>query len=300
MLSSISSIAGAYTGGTVKVSDWTRFAKTKNAPIIPVTIAMPLTVTLGALVGVLTTSASYELYGQVLWNPPVLLQHLQAEHYTAACRAGTFFAGLGLLISQIFENITQNGFTSGMDIAGLAARFFDMRRGLILVCIVGILIQPWRMLTQAATFLTVLSAFGVFFSAMTGIMISDFWIIRRQKMKIPDLYKRGGIYWYTWGINFRAYGVFFISIAPSMPGLVATCGGYTIAEGWLRVYYAAYYVGMALGLILYTAVCYVFPPEGLGISEKMPDHAIEGVESAEASVTDMSKTMEASEKPVAV
>ena len=107
MLSSISSIGGAYTGGTVKVSDWTRFAKTKNAPVIPIIIAMPLTVTLGALVGVLTTSASYEMYGQVLWNPPVLLQFLQAEHYTAACRAGTFFAGCGLLCSQIFENIVR-------------------------------------------------------------------------------------------------------------------------------------------------------------------------------------------------
>lgn len=68
MLSSISSIGGAYTGGTVKVSDWTRFAKTRRAPIIPIIIAMPLTVTTGALIGVLTTSASYELYGQVLWK----------------------------------------------------------------------------------------------------------------------------------------------------------------------------------------------------------------------------------------
>jgi NCS1 family nucleobase:cation symporter-1 len=258
---------------------------------------MPITVTLGALVGVLTTSAAYELYGEVLWNPTILLQHLQHENYTAACRAGTFFAGCGLFISQIFENITQNGFSNGMDIAGLAARFFDMRRGLIFVCIIGILIQPWRMLTQAGTFLTVLSAFGVFFSVMTGIMISDFWIIRKQKIKIPDLYQEHGIYWYTWGVNWRAYGVFFVSIAPAMPGLVATCGGYPLSEGWLRVYYSAYYVGMALGFILYTAVCYVFPPEGLGIQEELADGLIEGQEHGEVVE---SKTMEASEKPLPV
>jgi NCS1 family nucleobase:cation symporter-1 len=256
---------------------------------------MPLTVTLGALVGVLTTSASYEMYGEVLWNPTILLQYLQHSEYTAACRAGTFFAGCGLFISQIFENLTQNGYSNGMDIAGLAARFFDMRRGLILVCIVGILIQPWRMLTQAITFLTVLSAFGVFFSAMTGILIADFWIVRKQKLKIPDLYQENGIYYYTHGWNIRAFGVFFVSIAPSMPGLVATCGGYSIAEGWLRVYYAAYFVGMALGFVLYTSVCYVYPPEGLGIQEDMPDGFIDGQEHGEVVE---SKTMEASEKQV--
>jgi nucleobase:cation symporter-1, NCS1 family len=219
-MSSISSGAGAYTGGTVRMSDWTRFAKTRNAPIIPITIAMSLTITLGALIGVLTTFASYEIFndGVVYWNPLVLLQHLQATSYTPACRAGTFFAGCGFLSSQIFENIIQNRFTNGMDIAGLVPRYFSMRRGLMLICIIGILIQPWRMLTQAVTFLTVLSAFGVFWAPMTGIMIADFWIVRKQKLIMPDLYREGGIYWYTYRFNLRAFAAFFIGIIPSMPG----------------------------------------------------------------------------------
>ncbi|KAH8890333.1 NCS1 family nucleobase:cation symporter-1 [Thozetella sp. PMI_491] len=269
MLSSISSIGGAYTGGTVRVSDWTRFAKTRRAPIVPIIIAMPLTVTLGALVGVLVTSSAYDIYGEVLWNPLILLQHLQAVSYTPACRAGTFFAGCGLLSSQIFENITQNGFTNGMDIAGLMPRYFDMRRGLMLICVLGILIQPWRMLTQAVTFLTVLSAFGVFWAPMTGIMIADFWIIRKRKLIMADLYKEGGIYWYSHGWNWRAFAAFFIAIAPSMPGLVATVGGYTLSNGWFRIYYLAYFVGMAIGFVLYLIICHFFPPEGLGIQEDL-------------------------------
>lgn len=229
MMSSISSVGGAYTGGTVRVSDWTRFAKTRNAPIIPIIVAMPLTVTLGALIGVLVSSSSNEVFndGVVYWNPLVLLQHLRAANYTAACPAGTFFAGCGFLSSQIFENITQNGFTNGMDIAGLMPRYFSMRRGLGLICVIGILSQPWRMLTQAVTFLTVLSAFGVFWAPMTGVMIADFWIVRKQKPIMPDLYREGGIYWYSWGFNWRAFAAFFIGITPSIPGLVATCGGYS-------------------------------------------------------------------------
>lgn len=160
VMSCISSVAGAYTGGSVRVSDWTRFTKTRRAPIIPLIVSMPLTVTIGALVGVLVTSAANEMWGEVIWSPLTLLQTLQANNYTAACRAGTFFAGVGLLSSQVFENVTQNGITQGMDIAGMIPKYFSMRRGAILVAIVGIIIQPWRFLTQAATFLTVLSSFG--------------------------------------------------------------------------------------------------------------------------------------------
>ncbi len=62
----ISQVAGAYTGGSVRLSDWTRFTKTPNAPRIGMIIAQPLSLTIGALVGVLVTSATYELYGYVL------------------------------------------------------------------------------------------------------------------------------------------------------------------------------------------------------------------------------------------
>lgn len=102
MMSSICSVAGAYTGGSVRISDWTRFAKTRSAPVIPLFVAMPITVSLGALVGVLVTSAVKGMYGVIIWNPLLMLQHLQAVQYTPACRAGTFFAGAGLLCSQIF------------------------------------------------------------------------------------------------------------------------------------------------------------------------------------------------------
>lgn len=102
MMSCISSTAGAYTGGSVRVSDWTRFTKTRNAPVIPLIVSMPLNITIAALVGVLVTSAAHEMYGQIIWSPLTLLQYTQAHNYTAACRAGTFFAGVGLLSSQIF------------------------------------------------------------------------------------------------------------------------------------------------------------------------------------------------------
>jgi NCS1 family nucleobase:cation symporter-1 len=85
--------------------------------------SMPIAMTIGAVVGVLVTSATTEMYGFVQWNPLIMLQYVQANHYTAACMAGTFFAACGFFDSQIFVNMTQNCVSSGMDFAGTFPRF---------------------------------------------------------------------------------------------------------------------------------------------------------------------------------
>lgn len=88
-----------------------------------------------------------------------------------------------------------------MDLAGSLPRFITLRRGGLIVSVVGLVIQPWRFLTQATTFLSVIGSFGVFIAPMTAILVSDFWLVRRRKLKIPDLYKRDGIFWYHFGLN---------------------------------------------------------------------------------------------------
>jgi NCS1 family nucleobase:cation symporter-1 len=144
-----------------------------------------------------------------------MLQYVQSIQYTSACRAGTFFVGLGFFGSQLFVNMTQNCVSTGMDLAGTLPRFINLRRGGFIVCIVGLVIQPWRFLTQAATFLSVIGSFQVFIAPMTGILVCDYWLVRQRKLRIPDLYTSGGIFWYNYGLNWKAFAVFFACIAPS-------------------------------------------------------------------------------------
>lgn len=88
---------------------------------------------------------------------------------------------------------------------------------------------------------------------------------------ISDLYKEGGIYWYTGIWNWSAWAAFSLSIFPSMPGLVATCGGYTIGVGWIWVYNIAYFLRMFLGSTLYFTFCHFWPPPGSGVQEETDD-----------------------------
>jgi nucleobase:cation symporter-1, NCS1 family len=136
IIQGITSVAGTYTGGTDRVSDWTRYGKGRHTAT-PAIITLAVTVVLGALMGVIATSAFTEAYGVLQWNPLIMLQWLQLNYYTPACRAGTFFAGIGLLCLTVFVNYTQNCVSSGMDVAMLVPRWVSQRRGAIIFSILG-------------------------------------------------------------------------------------------------------------------------------------------------------------------
>lgn len=118
----VSSTAASWGASGDRFSDWTRFSKFKHASTPAIITGAPIILTLTAIVGALTTSAFYSLFGQVIWTPLGMLLYVQQVSYTPACRAGTFFAGCGLLMSLIYVNIVQCTVAFGMDFAGLMPR----------------------------------------------------------------------------------------------------------------------------------------------------------------------------------
>lgn len=265
MVQGITSVAGTYTGGSDRVSDWTRYARSRHAPTLAQLTALPVTVTLVALVGIIATSATGELLGSTQWNPMIMLQEVQVTWYTPACRAGTFFAGVGLLFVTVFINYTQNCVSSGMDVAMLIPRYVSRRRGSIIFSILGVLANPWRFLTQAETFITVLSSFGVFMSPAAAILVVDFWLIRRCNWNIPDLYQPGGVYWFWHGLNWRAYAAYFLlGMTWALPGFIQAVGGPRVATGWYHLYQISFFFGYVVSGGLFYAFNILFPPPGLG------------------------------------
>lgn len=190
MLQAVSSVAGAWTGSSIRQADWTRYAKTKRAPVLNQLITVPITITVTAMLGVFATSAVKNMYGKTIWQPIQLLEFLLTHNYNAATRAGCFFGGLGFFWSQISVripdcvylfrkliiiqvNLVQNSVAAGMDLASLAPRWIDVKRGSLIMCVVGYLINPWRFVNSPGTFITVLNSFGMFISPLAAINAVD-------------------------------------------------------------------------------------------------------------------------------
>lgn len=95
---------------------------------------------------------------------------------------------------------------AGFDLAATFPRYINIRRGAYITAIVSIACNPWKLVNTATTFLTVLSSYSVFLGPMTGLMIASYFVVNKGKIKVEDLFvgDSSSIYWYTWGVDWRA------------------------------------------------------------------------------------------------
>lgn len=152
----VSSISGNWGASSDRYSDYTRFEKKRHTSLVGL-LALPVVICLSVTFGALTTTATTHMYGTTQWNPILLLSSLQDHSYTPACRAGTFFVGLALWLSQTILNLSLNTIPCGMDLSAVFSRYLTNRRAGIILCIITLIVQPWRFLSQARIFLTIMN-----------------------------------------------------------------------------------------------------------------------------------------------
>jgi len=259
----LQSIVGVFGTGCLGQSDWTRYSKTPNAALFGQIVTAPIAICVTALCGLLVTSATAEIYGEVLWNPFQLLLAIQQNSLSAGARAGTFFAGLGFLASALALCIVTNSVAGGMDLAALCPKFINIRRGSYLITVIAVATCPWQFVTQATTFITVLSGWSVFLSPMTGIVISDYFLVRKRSLHMGDLYNgdSSSAYWYFFGFNWRAIVAWAMGFWPLVPGLVRKVQGVSDGSGWDHLYNISYFFGFFVALLLYWGLSKLFPTE---------------------------------------
>ncbi|OAA55789.1 Permease, cytosine/purines, uracil, thiamine, allantoin [Niveomyces insectorum RCEF 264] len=267
----ITAILGAWGAGTLGQSDWTRYAKRRFAPTLSQLVAAPVTIAVTAIIGIIVTSAAHDVIGgDLIWNPIYLLAAIQ-EHYgnSSRARAGVFFASLGCVSSQFSISVVLNSVSAGMDMAGLWPKYINIRRGGYIMACIGIATQPWQLISTATKFLAVLSGFGAFMAPATGVMLADYHVVRRHKLRLNELYVGDSTshYWFRSGVNWRAFVAFLFGMWPLLPGLVATVDVYTAPKwtSWIRLYNLTFIVGIALSFAVHCVLCYFFPVPGLGV-----------------------------------
>ncbi|KAK6200683.1 hypothetical protein LQW54_009644 [Pestalotiopsis sp. IQ-011] len=234
----LQSIVGSQASGCLGQSDWTRYARTPNAALFGQFVTAPIFIVVTAVCGILITSGAATIYGEYIWNPFELLLAIQDHSMSPAARAGTFFAGLGFLTDQLALCQMLNGVSTGMDMAALCPK-------------------------NPGTFITVLSGWSVFLSPMTGIVVSDYFMVRRGEYHVGDLYlgDSRSAYWYTHGFNFRGFAAWILGMAPLLPGFARAVQGTSSNNGWDHIYQIAYFYGFVTSFTTYYVLYLVFPQE---------------------------------------
>ncbi|KAA8650854.1 nucleobase cation symporter-1 family protein [Aspergillus tanneri] len=263
MVSGIMSTIGSIAAGILNQNDYARLARRPSDAIWGQAFAYPLYSIFTSVIGILVTAATQKRLGGVPeWNPPTLFVRLLEIDNSPGTRAALFFAGLALVISQIGSSIPGNALSGGIDLASVFPRYINIRRGAYIIAAFSPIVNPWRLVNTATTFLTVLSSYGVFLAPMTGLMAAHYLLVARQKINIDHLYvgSDSSIYWYTWGINYRAFIAWLVGVIPCLPGFIAAVNtSVKVSDGATELYFLNYLYGFLSSGVVYTVLHFVFP-----------------------------------------
>ncbi len=233
---SLTAMVGFWATLALNIPDLSRYARDQRAQIWGQFLGLPTTMTLFAFIGVAVTSASAVIFGEPIWDPVQLLSRLQNPIVI-------FISLFALLVATITTNVAANVVAPANGFANLWPSKIDFARGGILTGIIGIAIMPWKLLENADRYIGWLIAYSGFLGPIAGIFIADYWVVRKTRLSLPDLYSSSGIYG-NW--NIRALVALGVGVAVALAGLVVPA---------IRVLYDyAWFAGFGAAFLTYTVL----------------------------------------------
>ena len=234
---------------SLNIPDFTRYAKSQKSQALGQALGLPTTMTAFAFIGVAVTSATIVVFGEAIWDPIQLVARIGSP-------AVIIFGALVVLAAQITTNMAANVVSPANDFSNLNPRKISYVAGGLITAVIGIAMMPWKLYSDAAAYIfTWLIGYSSLMGALGGILIADYWVMRRQKLNLRDLFELQGEYTYRNGVNWRAVAALVISILPVVPGFVhaaLTPGGQVQDPGILdHLYTYAWFVTFALSFVLY-------------------------------------------------
>ncbi len=222
-------------------------------PGVGQTLGLPTTMTLFALLSVFVTSGSQAVYGAAVWDPVELAAKTDNVF-------GLLFALVTVLVATISVNIAANVVSPAYDLANLAPKFITFRTGALITGVVGVVIMPWKLTETPELYIfTWLGLVGGLLGTVAGILIADYWVVRRTRLDLADLYTPGGRYWYTSGWNVHAVVAFVIGGVLAVGGSHSAPGKGPFPEDGLIPFLKpladyGWAVGLAASLVVYVAL----------------------------------------------
>jgi NCS1 family nucleobase:cation symporter-1 len=245
----LTAMVGYWATLSLNIPDFTRFARSQKDQVLGQALGLPTTMTLFAFIGVAVTSATPLIFGgEMIWDPIALLGRVGGPLVVLL----SMFA---LSVATLTTNLAANVVSPANDFSNLAPRLISFRTGGLITAFVGILIMPWRLLESSQGYIfTWLIGYSALLGPIGGIMIADYFLLRRTKLQVADLYQRGGAYEYVGGVNPAAIVALVLGIAPNVPGFLAQAfpaqfGG--VPAAWKGLYAYAWFLGFAIAAIVY-------------------------------------------------
>jgi NCS1 family nucleobase:cation symporter-1 len=238
---SLTAMVGYWATLALNISDFTRYSKSQHAQAFGQAFGLPVAMTLFTFVGISVTSASAVLFGHPIWNP---IELIGAFHQPVTA----FVAMIAILIATLNVNIGANVVSPSNDFSNLYPRLISFRIGGLITGFLGFAMCPWRLLASPDAYIFGwLIAYSGLLGPVAGIMVCDYFLIRKTELDVNSLYHANGAYHYTKGINPRAIVALVAGVAIALVGLVVKPLHFLYDYAWFVGFFSAgaiYYVLM--------------------------------------------------------
>ncbi len=236
---SLTGVVGFWATVSLNIPDFTRYARSQRDQMVGQALGLPATMTFYSFIGIAVTSATVIIFGQALWDPVAVLSRLGNPW-------AVVLAMIALLMATLNVNVAANVVSPANDFSNLSPRRISFRLGGLITCFVGILMQPWKLMANYGSYIFGwLVGYSGFLGPIAGVLICDYFLIRKKILLPEDLYRRGGQYEYSRGFHWQA--------------IVALAAGAGVAFIGLAVpplrplYDYAWFVGFAVSFLAYFA-----------------------------------------------
>jgi len=227
---SLTAMIGFWATLSLNMPDFTRFGRSQREQMVGQVVALPTTMSVFAAMGVMITSATTIIYGQAIWDPVQLVARFSSPLIVA-------ISMFTVVVATIAVNIAANVVSPANDFANAFPRFIGFKTGALLTGILGILIQPWRLLADPSGYIfTWLLGYSGGLGSIAGVLVADYWLVRRRELRLEDLYLVGGAYR---GWNGRAIFATALGCALAWGGLVIPALKPLYDYAWFVGFFAA-------------------------------------------------------------
>jgi NCS1 family nucleobase:cation symporter-1 len=238
---------------SLNMPDFTRFGGSQRKQILGQLYGLPTTMAFISMISIVVTSGTIVLYGKAIWDPVEV-----ASRFTSpvAVIIGLVMA----VLATISANVAANVVSPSYDFSNALPRWLNFRTAGLLTGVIGIVIQPWHLVSNPKTYIfTWLGFYGGVLASVAGVLIAGYWVLDRTRLELVDLYRAPGKYWYTGGWNWRAV------LATVLGAVIAVGGAYSApgtgpfpANGLIPllkpVYDYSWVAGLVVGFVVYLAL----------------------------------------------
>ncbi|MBX7244682.1 MAG: NCS1 family nucleobase:cation symporter-1 [Candidatus Sumerlaeaceae bacterium] len=248
---------------SLNIPDFTRYCRTQKDQMLGQLIGLPTTMALYSFIGIAVTCATVINYGEAIWDPVKVLAKLDNVFVVG-------FALFALTIATLTTNIAANVVSPANDFFNICPRLISFKVGGIITGVIGVLILPWKLFNDLNAYVfTWLIGYGTMLGAIAGVMLSDYFVIRKASLDVEDLYRLKGRYQYMGGFNWRALVAVAAGIATCVPGFINQFRALGPPETavpvdpeviWNQLYTHSWFVSFGVAAVVHVLLSLVAPP----------------------------------------